>query len=722
MVKLDYDDILKKYDTKLKEKIDSDSFVLSDRAFSREYEIFRNELLNVNERMYEKFAKFFGRFLDIRPKEKDYEKLKDSIRITHLHISPEDATAFGIISGLGIILIGILVFVLNLFLAGKLLFMLPTIFVLAGAFLIKPISYMPNYFANKWRLEASNQMVLCILYVVIYMRHTSNLEHAIKFAGEHVGMPLSLDLRKIFWDVETGKYSTIKESLDLYLENWREYNLEFVEAFHLIEGSLYEGSEERRVELLDKSLEIMLQGTYEKMLHFAQELKTPITMLHMLGIILPILGLVIFPLIASFLQGAVKWYHLAILYNLIFPIGVYMFGMSILSKRPTGYGESNILRTNPELNENDIKPFFLGIIIAMIFLFIGFLPVILHFTNPQLDQANFLEGSPIGGKLLDYKCSLENGVEKCIGPFGIGALILSLFIPFGIALGISFYYRMKTKDLMDIQRNSSKLESEFAGSLFQLGNRVGDGIPVEIAFSDVAENMRGTPSGNFFSQVSLNIRRLGVDVKRAIFDSKFGAALLYPSNLIESSMKVLIESARKGPQIVAKSMIAISVYVDRIHNVNERLKDILSDVLSSMKSQISFLAPMIAGIVVGVGSMVTTVINKLNEQFSNVQFGEIGNAEGAGVGNVGALADILRIEHVVPSFHFQLIVGLYVVEVIIVLTILSNLIENGFDKLTRNYHISKNLLFGTSLYIIISLIGILIFNVLASGISFVTGA
>nr|MBI4156716.1 hypothetical protein [Candidatus Woesearchaeota archaeon] len=719
---MDYDDILKKYDTKLKEKIDSDSFVLSDRAFSREYEIFRNELLNVNERMYEKFAKFFGKFLDIRPKEKDYEKLKDSIRITHLHISPEDATAFGIISGLGIILIGILVFVLNLFLAGKLLFMLPTIFVLAGAFLIKPISYMPNYFANKWRLEASNQMVLCILYVVIYMRHTSNLEHAIKFAGEHVGMPLSLDLRKIFWDVETGKYSTIKESLDLYLENWREYNLEFVEAFHLIEGSLYEASEERRVELLDKSLEIMLQGTYEKMLHFAQELKTPITMLHMLGIILPILGLVIFPLIASFLQGAVKWYHLAILYNLIFPIGVYMFGMSILSKRPTGYGESNILRTNPELNENDIKPFFLGMIITMIFLFIGFLPIILHFTNPQLDQASFLEGSPIGGKLLDYKCSLENGAETCIGPFGIGALILSLFIPFGIALGISFYYRMKTKDLMEIQKNTSKLESEFAGSLFQLGNRVGDGIPVEIAFSDVAENMRGTPSGNFFSQVSLNIRRLGVDVKRAIFDSQFGAALLYPSNLIESSMKVLIESARKGPQIVAKSMIAISVYVDRIHNVNERLKDILSDVLSSMKSQISFLAPMIAGIVVGVGSMVTTVINKLNEQFSNVQFGEIGNAEGTGVGNVGALADILRIEHVVPSFHFQLIVGLYVVEVIIILTILSNLIENGFDKLTRNYHISKNLLFGTSLYIIISLIGILIFNVLASGISFVTGA
>ena len=81
--------------------------------------------------------------------------------------------------------------------------------------------------AAKWRLKASNQMVLCILYIVMYMRHTSNLEHAVKFASDHVGNPLALDLKKVFWDIETGKYSNIKESLDSYLAKWRLYNLEF---------------------------------------------------------------------------------------------------------------------------------------------------------------------------------------------------------------------------------------------------------------------------------------------------------------------------------------------------------------------------------------------------------------------------------------------------------------------------------------------------------------
>ena len=78
------------------------------------------------------------------------------------------------------------------------------------------------------------------------------------------------------------------------------------------------------------------------MLHYAQDVKGPITTLHMLGVILPILGLVIFPIIGSLLQGFVKWYHLAILYNIILPLLVFALGMNILTKRPTGYGDSKI--------------------------------------------------------------------------------------------------------------------------------------------------------------------------------------------------------------------------------------------------------------------------------------------------------------------------------------------------------------------------------------------
>ena len=111
---------------------------------------------------------------------------------------------------------------------------------------------------------------------------------------------------------------------------------------------MYETSESRRLNSLDKALDVILDETYEKMLHYAHNLQSPITMLHMLGIILPILGLVILPLVVAFMENA-KWYHIATIYNVTLPIAVYFLGKNILSRRPTGYGENDISEENPEL-------------------------------------------------------------------------------------------------------------------------------------------------------------------------------------------------------------------------------------------------------------------------------------------------------------------------------------------------------------------------------------
>ncbi len=692
--------------------------VLTNEAFSREYEIFRAEMLDRKTSIYENLCNFSEKIIKIKPKPKDEEELQKSINTLHLDITPIGAQSFSVITSGIIILIAVIITITSFFLESILIFT-PIFLLLIGLLIIKPLSKLPNYSANRYRLKASNQMVLCILYVVMYMRHTSNLERAIKFAGEHIGYPLALDLRKVFWDVETDKYSTMKESLDTYLEGWKDFSLEFVEAFHLIESSLYEPIEENRVALLDKSLEVMLDGTYDKMLHFAHELKSPVTMLYMLGIILPILGIVIFPLLASFLRGAVKWWHLSLLYNFIFPPIVLIFGINILSKRITGFGESDLFENNPEVKRyrNDTA-LLIALLIGFMFLLIGFMPIIIHLITPEFDQVGFLENS-IGGKVLDYKCldELRGVCNKFVGPYGVWALVLSLLIPLGLGLAIGTYYRLSTKNLIEIKRETDKLEREFTGSLFQLGNRVGSGIPVELAFGRVSENLEGTPTGSFFRIVSINIRKLGMGLNEAIFNQQRGALIYFPSKLIESSMKILVESAKKGPNVVAKSLISISVYADRIHKVAERLKDLLAEITSGMKAQASFLAPMIAGIVIGVSSMVVTIINKLGEQFKQVTL-----TETEGVGNLQGLIEILRIEDVIPSFHFQLVVGIYILEIVIILTILRNAIENNDDKIIRKYEIGKNLIFSMILYSIVSLIGIFIFNILANGINVITTA
>src|SRR3989338_3043332 len=116
----------------------------------------------------------------------------------------------------------------------------------------------------------------------------------------------------------------------------------------------------------------------------------------MLGIILVMFGLVILPLVVSFMCEA-KWYHIAALYDIALPAIIYYLGKKILSTRPTGYGDTDI-SDNPEIRkyknilfkfgnkEVMLPPLYIALIFGAVFIFIGISPVIIHlFSEPGYD-------------------------------------------------------------------------------------------------------------------------------------------------------------------------------------------------------------------------------------------------------------------------------------------------------------------------------------------------
>jgi len=715
--------LLSKYKGKIEKELNFKTAEDYQPIFSREYQEFKQELMPPQLSLYEKACNFSEKLVKINPKPEVEAKLKKSIEVSHLNVTPVGVMSFSILGPIGFIIVAML---LSLVLTNGFFFIVVALF--TGLILISILSALPTMIANTWRMKASNQMVLCIFYIVTYMRHTSNLENAINFAAEHLDAPLSLDMKKVLWDIETKKFDSIKESLDFYMETWREWNMEFIEAFHLIESSLYEPSEARRVELLDRSLDVILEETYEKMLHYAHDLQSPITMLHMLGIVMPILGLVVLPLVVSFMES-VKWYHISVLYNVLLPLGIFYLAKKILSNRPTGYGESDISENNPELQkyknvlinigpwEFKINPLWFSVTLGLLLIFIGLSPLIIHLVAPDFD-IGLLEKDASTGKsqfyLLEYKLSKaappSPDAGQIIGPYGLGASLLGLAIPLGLGLSIGLYYKLRSKNVIKIREKTKNLEKEFASSLFQLGNRLGDGIPAELAFERVAGVMQGTLSGTFFEIVSINIRKLGMSVKEAIFNKKTGALISFPSKVIESSMKVLIVSVKKGPKVAAQALMNVSRYIKEIHRVDERLKDLMSDTISSMKSQVNFLTPVVAGIVIGITSMISTIIGKLGNLIPSGG----GEDTASSMGAASQLANMFG--DGVPPYFFQIVVGVYVVQVIYILTQVISGIENGSDKLSENYSLGMNLTKSTVMYTIIALIVILVFNSIAGSV------
>jgi len=564
-------------------------------------------------------------------------------------------------------------------------------------------------------------MVPAILYTVIYMKHTSNLERAINFVSMHIEPPLALDLKKVLWDVETGKYSTLKDSLDDYLDFWRESNMEFVESFHLIESSLYEPSEGRRVVILERALRVILDGVYENMLKYTHNVKSPLTNLYMLGIVLPTLGLALLPLIGTLMGGAITWVHVFLLFNVIIPFLVFYLTLQIMLRRPGGYGETSLLKKNPKYYQYESKgPYWVALFICLPFLVIGLVPLIVGYTPvPEwlgLIGAGEIYDPPLAefglgffgkGGLFGFQESEGN----MTGPFSLVSLLLSLLVPFSIAMFFALSYSMRTKELIVAREETRALEKEFNNSLFTLGNRLGDGTPAEIAFSKVQESTKGQRTEDFFKIVNTNIRSMGMGVEEAIFNSRRGAIVFYPSDLIATSMRILIESAKKGLRVAAQSLMSISEYVRNLHKINERLKDLLAEVVSDMKSNMTFLAPLLAGIVVGLASMITGILGQLKTL--------VGMASGGGSGVIGvaAFANILEmfdIAKMIPPYYLQIAIGIYIIQVVFILTGTLVTVDSGEDKLKQTHEISKNLIRGCLLYLVTTLVAVIALSALAN--------
>ncbi len=709
----DVKEILKKYGAKIEGQIDSK---ISPTRESVSYEKFKEEISREYS-TYERWANTLGNIIKIKPSKKDEERVSKNLEFAHIEVEPWQAIGLAVTSFMTIFLLGLFISVGITLVGGGglsnfplLFFFLVTIF---SVFVFYFMGQYPERLANKWRLKASSQMVPAILYIVVYMRQSPNLEKAIQFASEHLEYPLALDFKKIFYNVEIGKYSTIKESLDNYLESWRGYSTEFIESFHLIESSLFEPDSSRRISTLEKGLQVVLDGVYEKMLKFSHSVRSPLTNVYMLGVVLPTLGLALIPLASAMIGEILTYVHVFILFNLIVPFMVFYLTDKALTMRPGGYGETTLLENNPLYFKYKNKaPYKKAFLIVFPLIVLSLLPLIFHYTplpgfiGLQKDYSFSELGLSVFGDGNFF--GFIDGLTGTKGPFGLGALLLGMFFPISVAIFFSISYKGRTKELMVERKKTKELEGEFNNSLFQLGNRLGNGVPPELVFGKVAESNKGLRTGEFFSKVNYNIRQMGMSVEKAIFDPNRGALRSFPSSLISTSMRILIESSKKGLKIAAVSLISISEYIKNSKKVTTRLKDLLAEITSDMKSNMTFLAPLLSGIVVGLAAMITSILGML----------DVGNL--ASSANLGALGNLLgpngifQYKNMIPPYFLQISVGVYLIEVIFILTGTLVTINSGEDPLEKTSKIGINLKRGVGLYFVVALISVLALSILSA--------
>lgn len=627
--------------------------------YPHEYIKFLEEVKIKPKTWFEKVCNFTEGLFPIEPEGKTREKILTDLRAAYINATPKGVFSFAILTTLFIIVFAmfyIVVFGLDIF--GGFFF---------GVAMIN-FWYFYNFPASRAKsvsVQMSSDTVLAILYMVIYMRASPNMEGAIKFASQNLEGPLGWDLRKLLWDIETGKYSSADEALIDYITKWKDKNKEFSESLNLLRGSAVE--QERREMVYNETINVILNGTRERAKHYAAGLRMPMTLIYAMGVLLPVMGLVLFPIVLIFISNQVKPSFVFFGYDILLPLFLYFIINQILSSKPPTFSPPDISKAKgiPPMGKFSLKgamiPIWpMALIIALPFILIGAAGI----SNP------------------DYYSSVS----------------FSLIATFGISVIISSYAFLDSYQKIKIRNDIEKIENEFATALFQLGNIIAGGTPLESAIDKVRENLKELKIADMFALTSLNMKKFGYTFEEALFDKQVGAIWYYPSKLIQSIMQTIIQSSKKSIKTAANSMITVSSYLKGVHDVKEEIEDILGETTSSMRFLAMFLSPIVAGVTVTLAVIILKILTSLGSAMTSLT-----SAAGS---NLSVTQSFLLIpwalngELPISPSTFQIIVGLYMIETAVLLAMFLNGVEYGEDPVGLRNTIWNILIAAILLYII----------------------
>ncbi|GEM_PF-1762522 len=659
---------------------------------SKEYREFKKTIDESRKRRhwYEKLAGYVSA-IDIELSPKDREKIERGIRFSGLNIKPRDVflipSAFFLVSLLLQIIFYIAIKVLESKLSepqnliGKILYpgnwpviikFLPILIGVIGAYFLYKYPFM---ISTRNRLRYGEELLMAIVYMIVYLRTSGNLEGALRYAAQNTRGKVSQDLNELLWKIEMRRYLSAYEALNDYANLWKDYMKEFSQAIYLINEAMMEPETSRRDMLLEKALGVVLDSYNEKMKAYSRALELPIQVIHAFGIILPVLGMVVLPILTILLSDSIKnlSFYLISFYDIVLPIVLMFFINNTLEKRPPTFGRVDVSR-HPSLpkkgyfrmcyKEKTIDIKISHVLYGALFFFL--LPSSIFFLY------NYY---------LDGNSSLS--------------ITFALLCVISFAIMIMLHGFLTSANRLSLRKEIEEIEKEFEEALFALGNSLAGGVPVEKGLVRAVSDIGNLKIKNLFEDILRNMHQFSLTFKGALFHPRYGVIKYYPSELIKNILNILSSVIEKGTENAALAMITISRYLRDIRTTQEKIEDLLSSTLSSMRFNAYVLIPIVGGVIVAVSKLVLILLLKMSGVYSALS-SQLSAEEAQSLMETGFVFDI---EQAIPSSITLLIIGIYIVEILYILGIFISRTQYGYDEIMEKHEIWKLTLIGTSMFV-----------------------
>jgi len=145
-------------------------------------------------------------------------------------------------------------------------------------------------------------------------------------------------------------------------------------------------------------------------------------------------------------------------------------------------------------------------------------------------------------------------------------------------------------------------------------------------------------------------------------------------------MRLFVEGIQKSQRAVSTSIIRIADHLKELQEVEHKIKDTLYSLTSTLRGTSAIFAPLIAGVTLAITKLISNILHSLA--------GKIPTETMSGSSVLSTVADSFTIENVRPEY-FVLVIGIYVIELVFLLTRFTNGIDEGDDKATYMYSLGK---------------------------------
>ncbi|MEM4268425.1 MAG: hypothetical protein QXK37_06380 [Candidatus Woesearchaeota archaeon] len=536
-------------------------------------------------------------------------------------------------------------------------------FIFTGIILtIASYVYPVNIFYTQRMINYNEEMLKAVMRISTFVSMNTSMEYAIIHTKDHLWGTLRTQFEDIVKKLKLRENNTLGEIFEYYTPIWNSVNPDFVKALRLIETASM-SNEDDRMKILEEVQETLIISYHTSGKRFAEELAANAKTLVAVGVLFPIISLMLLPLVSVFMPKFLEAPLIVFTYDVLFPAMLLLMALNFSAKR--------IQVDTIRLSESPLytKPPVWTLALGALIIVCCAIPTVVHLMFISMDTPESVK--------IEYQFS---------------SILICWLLGAGISVAISILswlyvrkYERLWKEVDETERDMPHLLQTFATYL-TLNKSVESIIP-EVVDDYKTHGFSKHPVVKFFSTLmhelkvsKRSIAHLTEKVLPKICPSKKVSGMLAQ---IISFTEVSTESAAKAAKMVRKQTLAI-------YQLDDYIRTMLSETVSLINITTTLLAPMLCAAAILMSMAIVKSLIFIEEVLVSISLGSIKE------GGLG----LVKIQDIIPPTQVEVIVSIYLIEMILVLSLFSANIKIGND----NFQLIKTILSNMVGFIIFSII------------------